>query len=47
MTCLGLILMGPNRSPWSDLPYALITIELLGSLAIAICGFGCGDKFDK
>jgi hypothetical protein len=47
MTCLGLILMEPNRSPWSDLPNALITIELLGSLAIVICGFGCGDKFDK
>jgi hypothetical protein len=40
MACLGLILMGPDRSPLSALPYALITIELLGSSAIAICGFG-------
>jgi hypothetical protein len=39
-------LTGPNTSPQSALPYALITTELLGSPAIAICGFGCKDKFD-
>jgi hypothetical protein len=41
LACLGLILMGPNMSPLSALPYALITTALLGSPAIAICGFGC------
>jgi hypothetical protein len=41
LACLGLILMGSNRSPHFALPYALITTELLGSPAIAICGFGC------
>jgi hypothetical protein len=46
LACLGLILMGPNMSPLSALPYALITTALLGSPAIAICGFGCWDKFD-
>jgi hypothetical protein len=41
MACLGLIFMGPNRSPEFALSCTLITTELLGSPAIAICGLGC------
>jgi hypothetical protein len=33
--------MGPNRSPWFGHLYTLFTPELLGSIAIAIYGFGC------
>jgi hypothetical protein len=34
-------LMGPNRSPLFGLLYTLLTTKLLGSSAIALCGFGC------
>jgi hypothetical protein len=32
--------MGPNRLPWFWLPHTLQTNELLGTLVIALPGFG-------
>jgi hypothetical protein len=32
--------MGPNRFPYTCLSHTLLTIELLGSFAIALLGFG-------
>jgi hypothetical protein len=36
--CIGLILMGPNRSPLSV--YLVYPLIHMGSYAIALCGFG-------
>jgi hypothetical protein len=34
LSCIGLILMGPNRSPESGYLYTLFTPEILGSLCL-------------
>jgi hypothetical protein len=39
-SCIGLILMGPNRSPMSDYLLPYLPLNHLGSFAIALHGFG-------
>ena len=38
--CIGLILMGPNRSPQSDYLLPCLPLNHLGGYAIALYGFG-------
>jgi hypothetical protein len=39
-SCIGLILMGPNRSPKSDYLLSCLSLNHFGSYAIALHGFG-------
>jgi hypothetical protein len=39
-SCIGSILMGPNRSPQSDYLLPCLPMNQLGSFAIALYGFG-------
>jgi hypothetical protein len=40
LPCIGLILMGPDRSPYIVYLFTLLSLNHLGSFAIALHGFG-------